>query len=172
MKKIYFALSLAAVSLMSTQSCIKCDQLMPRKNAPVVKEETVNATVVENTSYTYTLPAGSTSEISSPATHAKASSVAVTANGDLVYQYTPVANYVGTDVVIVTAHLNGSQQTSGGCFGSGVNSNSTHHHGGGNCGNHNGNDEQTIVTTLHINVTPATVTAKAATAIAGNTGLN
>lgn len=172
MKKMYLALSLASVSLMFTQSCIKCDKLLPEHKTPVVRQETVNATVAENSSYSYTLPAGDgASEITSSATHAKASYVISGTIGTNVYQYTPPANYVGTDVVVITTHLHNAQNTSGGCFGSGGGSTS-HHGGGGNCGNHYGNDEQTIITTININVTPvSTLTAQTATAL-GQSGLN
>ncbi len=151
MKKIYLVLSLAAVSLAFTQSCIKCD-LLPGQHKAEVLEQTANITVAENTSYTYTVPvsAASSTQITTGASHAKASTVTTDANGNTTLQYTPAANYVGSDVVILTTH--GGTMLSGGCFGGGQNNG---HHSGGNCGNHHGNDESTTVTTLNITVTPA-----------------
>ena len=153
MKKIYLVLSLAAVSLAFTQSCIKCDNLLPGQHSPVVKQETTNISVAENSSYTYTLPVapGGSSQITTAASHAKTSTVATDANGNTVLQYAPAANYVGSDIVIVTT-VSGETTQSGGCFGGGHgNSN----HGGGNCGNHHGKDDQTTITTVHITVTPS-----------------
>ena len=107
MKKVHFLL-LAAVVLLSAQSCRKCDMDGRR---PVVTNQSVDASINENTSYTYTLSTyplpvaanGPGVQVTTAPAHATLSTVTTDANGNLVYQYTPVANYVGSDVVVITS---------------------------------------------------------------------
>jgi len=101
MKKVLFTL-IAIASVSATQSCKKmCDH--NRNQAP--KLQTVDAAINENTSYTYTLPPGTNFQVTTPATHATSSQLVVDgATGSFVYQYTPVTNYVGTDVVVLSTN--------------------------------------------------------------------
>ena len=157
MKKIYFVL-FSAVALLSTQSCMKCDR--DEHRAPVVTKQTVDASVNENTAYSYTLPAmpgGSTSQITVAPAHAGSSVVTTDANGNNVYQYTPATNYAGADVVVITTQSDEGHGNSS-CFGGPGPGNCGNH--GGNCGNHN---TQTVITTIDLTVTPVSsnvVTAK------------
>jgi len=114
----------------------------------VTTAQSVDASINENNSYTYILPSakGSVSQISTPALHASASTVTTDANGNSVYNYTPTADYVGSDVVVVTTQTEGGHS---GCQGgpSGPGGNCNH----GNCCNHDGN---TTITTISMTVAP------------------
>ena len=148
MKKIGLFLVLAAVSL--TQSCMKCDHNFDRPK-PHVTTDAVNASISENTTYSYTLPAmpkGSMSYVTTAPAHAGASTIVADANGNLIYSYTPMQNYTGNDVVVVTT----SSEAPGG--GPGMCNNNG---GGHNC-NHQG-DDNTIITTINISVTSSSSVA-------------
>jgi hypothetical protein len=156
MKKLHFVFGLAIASLASTQSCMKCDHDMDRNH---VTQKTVNASIGENTTYSYMLPLaakGSVPVITADAAHDSKSTITTDAYGNLEYNYTPATNYTGTDVVVITTH-DAPQQ--GGCFGAGNPPPSP-----GNCnGGHGGcnhPDDNTTITTINLTVTPvANVTA-------------
>ncbi len=101
MKKVLFALSIIS-SLSTLQSCKKmCDH---RNETPTPIVQSVDVAINENANYSYTLPAGSNFRISSEAAHALTSQLVVDgATGSFVYQYTPAANYVGTDEIVLSS---------------------------------------------------------------------
>ncbi len=149
MKKLVFAFAFAASSSLFMQSCMKCDHDMDRNRTT---QQTVNATVSENTTYSYMLPMaakGSMPVITADAAHASASTITADAYGNLEYHYTPAANYTGADVVVITTH--DAAQQGGGCFGG---------PGPGNCspGGHGGCNhpgDNATITTINLTVTPA-----------------
>ena len=140
MNKAYYFLIISLTSLLFTQSCKKCDQF---DKPPVTTTQTVNATLSENTAYTYTLPATQkhvVSVISSQAAHSSVSLIATDANGNYIYQYTPASDYVGTDVVVITSQE--AEEHHGGCHG-------------GQSSNHHDKDDQTIITAINLTITAA-----------------
>ena len=78
-----------------------------RKKEPTPKpaiQQTVNVALKTNEAYTFTLPKNKRDdayEITSSAQHATISQVGKDAAGNQIYQYTPAANFSGTDQVIV-----------------------------------------------------------------------
>lgn len=98
MRKLLF-LSLG-VAFILTQSCNKSRL---EKEETVVKQ-TIDATINLNETYTFTLPANTSDdpfEITTQASHFRISELGTNAEGAAIYQYTPEADYVGTDVVVV-----------------------------------------------------------------------
>ena len=169
MKKAYFLL-VAAVALLSAQSCRKCDMDDRR---PVITNQSIDTSINENTTYTYTLSAyplpvvanGPGVQVTTAPTHAALSTVTTDANGNLVYQYIPVANYVGTDVVVITAPapppgaLPGGQ---GNCNGGGH----------GNCNNSGQgchHPAPQVVTTINLTINPTSTSVTATRQSAGIT---
>ena len=148
MKKISLVLALAVVSF--TQSCRKCDRELKHPQ-PHVTNQTVNATIAENSSYTYTLPVlarPGISYITAAPAHAGSSTIAADANGNIAYQYTPAKNFTGTDVIIITTQ---DEKNSGGNPLSNYNPGAGQ--GGHHC-SHQGGDN-TIVTTINVTVSHA-----------------
>ncbi len=129
---------------------------------PVTATQSVSATISQNASYTYSLPAGreKTSAVSIPAQHSSMSVITTDANGNSVYNYKPAANYSGTDVVVITTK---TQDTHSGCHG-GPGGNCNH---GNSCGS---NAEKTTITTINLTVTPTdqTVTKSLSSSASGN----
>ena len=128
---------------------MKCDHDMDRNRTT---QQTVNATINENTTYSYVLPMvakGSVPVISTSAAHASASVITTDGNGNLEYRYTPATNYTGTDVVVITTH-DAPQQ--GGCFGGGNMPAPPPGKGGGGQGHCNHPGDNTTVTTIAITV--------------------
>ena len=132
---------------------MKCDHDMARPH-PQVTTQAITASVIENTSYSYTLTTmakGSMSYVTTAAAHGT-SSIVADADGNLIYSYAPAQNYTGTDVVVVTT----SDAGNSGCFG-----NSSPGVGNSNPGGHGCNHPagHTIVTTINFTVTAATIQA-------------
>ncbi len=161
MKRLSIVFGLAIASTLFMQSCMKCDHDMDRNH---ITQQTVNASIAENTTYSYILPMaakGTAPVITAAAAHASASSITADANGNLEYHYTPAANYTGTDVVVITTH---DAPPQGGCFGGG---NSMPSSGNCNSGGHgacNHPGDNTTITTITVTVTSApevTVTKQA-----------
>lgn len=104
MKKVLLALIVIVLPGFILQSCKKiCEH-----NDETPSLQTVDATLDKNTTYTYVLPANTSDDnfqITSNPTHAGYSQIVVDgATGNLVYQYTPLIDYTGTDqLVIATA---------------------------------------------------------------------
>ena len=154
---MYFIVAAAALA-MSWQSCRKCDMDGDR---PKIVSQTITASIAENSTYSYALPAPdsrSISEITGTAGHSSESFISTDVNGNKTYNYTPAANYYGTDVVVITTH--------GGCLPGGPNAG-----GHGNCnhgGGHPGGDRQTIITTINITITGSNAAvSKSATSARG-----
>ena len=138
-------MTLAMCALLLTQSCKKCD-LMERP--PVITAQTVNASVKDGATYTYTLPVAgknSFSRIIVAPTHATAASITTDATGSYVLQYVAAPNYSGGDVVVVTTTEVGLSNNSGNC----------------NHGNHGQDDPQTINTTFNLTVTGNSISSAA-----------
>ncbi len=78
---------------------------MCERNNETPALQTVNATLDKNTTYTYVLPANTTDDnfkVTSNPIHAGNSQIVVDgATGNLVYQYTPLTDYTGTDQLVI-----------------------------------------------------------------------
>jgi hypothetical protein len=101
MKNVLFAtLALLACFL---PSCEKINYEEPVV-VPVKTFRFVDAPIIKNTSYSYTLPdiTKSTSYITMEASRFITSSISADANGNMIYQYTPETDYLGTDSVTIT----------------------------------------------------------------------
>ncbi len=90
-------LAIAGSALMATTACNKAETIITK---------TENVTVALNEVYTYTLPATDDKWIiSNEADHASLTKLGTDAAGNGIYQYTPAANYIGADqVVVATTH--------------------------------------------------------------------
>ena len=158
-------MTLAMCALLLTQSCKKCD-LMERP--PVITAQTVNASVKDGATYTYTLPVAgknSFSRIIVAPTHATAASITTDATGSYVLQYVAAPNYSGGDVVVVTTTEVGLSNNSGNC-NHGNQGNCNH---GSNGGCHHGQDDpQTINTTFNLTVTGNSISSAASAAKQSN----
>lgn len=99
MKKSIFMFAFAGLVLAIMPSCQK-----EKVNAVVTK--TVDATLKVNETYTFTLPAqegDDAYEITTQASHYTVSKVGLDATGaNMVYEYTPALDFVGTDQVVIT----------------------------------------------------------------------
>ena len=148
MKKLFSFLALASASMLLTQSCNK----MRLRDKPATTTQAVNATINENASYTYTLPATTKDglpQISTSAGHAAVSNITADANGNYVYNYTPAANYSGSDVVVITTK---TEEQHGNCHGGPMGMGGNCNHGGNGCSH---DDDNTTITTINLTVTPA-----------------
>jgi hypothetical protein len=143
MRKVFSFPALAAMSLLFMQSCEKMDM----HDKGVTTTQTVNASISQNSSYTYTLPSsvgGSTSQISTPAAHSSVSTITTDINGNNSYHYTPAAGYAGNDIVVITTKTEEAHGGHGNC-----------NHGGHG---HHDDDDNTTITTINLTVTSASVT--------------
>ncbi len=153
MKKVHFLL-LVAIALLSAQSCRKCDMDARR---PVITNQSIDASINENTTYTYTLPVvtnGPGFQITTAPAHASLSTITIDPNGNLVYQYTPVANYIGSDIVVITSPATPPGALPGGPGnrnGGGLsNYNNYNNYGGQGC-NH---PAPLLITTINLTINP------------------
>jgi hypothetical protein len=161
MKKITVILALMSTVLFLAPSCKKCDR--DQQNQALT--QTVTASINENTSYTFEVPASNNHnpfQIATQATNFKVSQIATTATGSVVYQYTPTLNYVGSDQVILSNESgpvmgtpppppNGSNNMNGGC---GHNPPPQCNHG--NCPGHD--DSMSITINITVKSTAAATT--------------
>jgi|GEM_PF-2048778 len=97
MKKAALLLALASVVVIEMQSCKK----EPSPKLPVA--ETHNIQLKANESYTFTLPqAREEYRITTQGSHYTISEVGKDASGNMIYRYTPVQDYTGTDQVVLS----------------------------------------------------------------------
>ncbi len=141
MQKSIILLALAILVSFGFQSC--------RKTAPPVVEPTttnINAQLKENQTYQFTLPANTTIvngkqqsyNITAPASHSSISLITTDASGNMVYQYTPGLNYIGSDFVTISnvpqqMCAGGGCNIGGGCCNGGACCHNGCCHGGGGC---------------------------------------
>ncbi len=159
MKNSFFMLFLAGITLFALQSCQKAETVA------ALVEKTVNATLKVNESYTFTLPSNQSDEpyqITTQASHSSISELGKNTAGDMVYNYTPALDFVGTDRVVITT----PEETENGHCGN-QDGDSTHvegehhgggHHGGGHLLGHHGHhdkDEAETEMKITINLTIA-----------------
>lgn len=107
MKKLMFFV--AFLALVFTQSCEKLN-FTPKETV----KQTVSETLKANQSYTFTLPTDIDDDaffIATDATNASISRLSAT-----TYEYTPNADFVGTDVIVLS-NEHEMPQVSGGCHG-------------------------------------------------------
>ncbi len=154
MKKITTIIALMSTVLFLAPSCKKCDR---DQNNQVVTQ-TVNATIDENTNYTFSLPASNNSsvfQITSQAANYSASQLnTAAASGAVTYVYTPSKDFVGVNQIILSNAIASSNGVSASPQNSGCN------HGGGhqcNKGNdHDADDMPSMVITVNITVKSTT----------------
>ena len=105
---------------------VLCFNLSCQKEQDITKTKTIDVTVASGESYSTTVsPKGDDDfSITLQAAHASLSELA-TANGNMIFTYTPANGYIGNDEVQITA----SQENQ---------------HGHGNCPSHHQNDESTV----------------------------
>ena len=96
----------ASVAVISLQACNKSDIGDTRSNITLTTStQTVTAEVQQNGSYTLTLPPTvSGYSIVTDASHASLSKVAVNPNGTESYDYAPIADYVGTEALVLVGN--------------------------------------------------------------------
>lgn len=99
------AMPALAVMVILSVSCSKERVDKAPKQAVVL---TVNETLKKNESFTYTVPDSYTDsddhfEISTPASHAKLSSLNPLSINSAAYTYIPVTDYTGTDQVVISS---------------------------------------------------------------------
>jgi len=92
----------SAVAVLIGSSCKKDSVSSATGTTTTADETTTVAATISNTgTYTYTLPSGNYS-VTTPAAHAIASDLAVSNTGTAAFTYIPVADFTGTDTVIVS----------------------------------------------------------------------
>lgn len=126
---VFIAMALATLCVIP--SCEKLDFRSPPPD-PITKNNTVDASIKQDATYTYSVAAVSplcTSQITTDAQHASTSKLTTDANGNATYSYSPAANYAGTEQVVVT--MSGAQN---------------------NGSNPNTDGKETIITTFNITV--------------------
>ena len=103
MKRITLVLAITGIALIVMPSCRKEGTEKP----PI--EETVNANVNANESYSYTLPANSSGNfnIIQQSAHSSVSQIEKDASGNTVYNYTPANGFTGMDVVVISNEKEG-----------------------------------------------------------------
>lgn len=99
MKKTIVILATASALVAGMASCKK--EKMPKEAIT----ETVNVSLKTNESYQFVLPKNLRDdpyEITTQAKHAFISEVGTNTNGDRVFKYTPITDYTGTDMVVIS----------------------------------------------------------------------
>jgi hypothetical protein len=141
-------------------SCKKCDRDQMQNQALT---QTVTASIDENTSYTFEVPASNNHnpfQIATQAANFKVSQISTTASGGAVYQYTPALNFVGNDQVALTnlpaAAVLPVTAPNGGCPQGGSNqcNQSNHHCDHGH--DHDKDDMSSMTITINITVKSTT----------------
>lgn len=101
--KTFACFSIAVISL---PACNKSDFGDTRSDIMLTTStQTVNAEVQQNGSYSLTLPSSvSGYSITTDASHATLSKVAVNPGGTETYQYAPVADYIGTEALVLVGN--------------------------------------------------------------------
>src|ERR1017187_5320823 len=154
MKKVTLILALMSTVMFLAPSCKKCDRDQPQSQALT---QTVTASINENTSYTFTVPASNNQspfQIATQATNYTISQISATAAGAVVYQYTPAVNYVGNDLAVLS-NVAGSgvipvTGPNGGCGQGGSNQGGGHQCNHGN--DHDKDDMSSMTITINITV--------------------
>ena len=155
MKKTSLLLAIASIALTILPSCKKPEQ----EKLPIT--ETVNTTVVVNETYSYTLPSSDDPEpytIVKQSEHSSTSVIGKNAAGNFIYNYTPTANFNGSDVVVISNEKVGH----GPCNHPDCNHQEHHHNNKsshhGNC-QHNGKQKHIITINFTIADKATNVTA-------------
>ncbi len=104
--------ALVCLSMFALQSCEKEDDEAVTTN--------ISVQISVNSTYRYALPAINGQEkytIETGAAHSIVSEIAKDAQGATVYQYTPTANYKGTDHIVISSEEEDDNHGSGRCSG-------------------------------------------------------
>lgn len=144
MRKSIALAFLICVSVLTIQSCRKCD--MPDKQE-TSSSQTINVSLQTNESYSYSLPVSTADReysITSQASHFTVSETAKDATGNFIYHYTPSTDFSGNDQVVISS-VRGNHH--GGC-GNNAGQNNCQHH-----------DENSIIT-IHFTITTPPVSTK------------
>ncbi len=97
-RKILFTVLYASLMLM-----LSCKKNSSPTTGSSTSTQTVEATIAKSATYSYSLPATTSAyAITTQSSHASLSNIVTDANGNLAYNYTAGAEYVGIDTVVVS----------------------------------------------------------------------
>jgi hypothetical protein len=131
MRKLFLFSAVLLGFLIVFQSCSKQS---PAIAVAPISTNVINATIAPNGSYQLPIENSGTVSISRQASHFQVSQADVDKSGFVVYKYTPVTDYTGTDEVVLS-NTRTSIVTGSGCPG-----------------NHTSNTESTVTSTSYITV--------------------
>lgn len=157
--------SILVISAFLAVAVMGCKKDAMHDESEIKVTETVEVTIPQNSSYTYTVPANQSDDpylITQDAKHAASSVLDVKSATEAIYTYTPERGFVGDDQIIIEnveeTHDGSHDGLSGGCFAPdsgnaaavGTPHHGGHHHGGG-CGNDDEEEvERKIILNIHI----------------------